>query len=99
MAEVSVEYDREADVLYVRLAPHAKVAKTHPLDDMRLIDYSEDGAVVGMSSSTRAKAWNSATCRSHAKLNSSSVMRVSGCQSSPDPAVAQPPETGRPTPR
>lgn len=48
MAEVSVDYDREADVLYVRLAPNAKVAKTHPLDDMRLIDYSEDGAVVGI---------------------------------------------------
>lgn len=48
MAEVSVEYDREADVLYVRLAPHAKVARTHRLDDMRLIDYSEDGAVVGI---------------------------------------------------
>ena len=48
MAEVSVEYDPEADVLYVRLAPHARVAKTHPLDDMRLIDYSEDGAVVGI---------------------------------------------------
>lgn len=48
MAEVSVEYDPEVDVLYVRLAPHARVAKTHPLDDMRLIDYSEDGAVVGI---------------------------------------------------
>jgi uncharacterized protein YuzE len=26
----------------------AKVNKTHPLDDLRLIDYSDDGGVVGV---------------------------------------------------
>lgn len=48
MANPQVQYDDETDVLYVRLLPGAKVARTHSLDDMRLIDYSSDGAVVGV---------------------------------------------------
>ncbi|MGH2633959.1 MAG: DUF2283 domain-containing protein [Tepidiformaceae bacterium] len=43
-----VEFDEEADVLYVRLRPGAAIDKTVSLDDMRLIDYSTDGAVVGL---------------------------------------------------
>ncbi len=42
-----VNYYPEADVLYVTLADHP-VARTEPLDDLRLIDYSQDGAVVGI---------------------------------------------------
>jgi uncharacterized protein YuzE len=42
-----VIYDPEADALYVQLID-APVAKTHPLDDLRLIDYTEDGGVVGV---------------------------------------------------
>jgi uncharacterized protein YuzE len=42
-----VTYDPESDALYVRLNDLA-VAKTKPLDDLRLIDYSADGAVVGV---------------------------------------------------
>jgi uncharacterized protein YuzE len=48
MSDASVEYDREADVLYVRLVSTARVARTQPLDDLRLIDYSADGAVRGV---------------------------------------------------
>lgn len=48
MANLQVEYDPEADVLYVRLTTGVKVARTHSLDDMRLIDYSADGGVVGV---------------------------------------------------
>lgn len=43
----SVTYDKEADVLYVELNTSA-VARSHSLDDIRIIDYSEDGAVVGI---------------------------------------------------
>ncbi len=43
-----VEYDVEADVLYLRITPGETVARTVPLDDLRLIDYSADGAVVGL---------------------------------------------------
>ncbi len=43
-----VEYDAEADVLYLRITPGETVARTVPLDDLRLIDYSADGAVVGL---------------------------------------------------
>lgn len=43
-----IQYDHEADVLYVRLAAGVVVARTVELDDARLIDYSADGAVVGL---------------------------------------------------
>jgi len=39
--------DEDADVLYVRLSDGA-VSTTQSLDDMRLIDLSADGAVVGV---------------------------------------------------
>ncbi|MBI5283723.1 MAG: DUF2283 domain-containing protein [Chloroflexi bacterium] len=42
-----VTYDPDADVLYVQLRA-GKVARTKSLDDFRLIDYSDDGAVVGI---------------------------------------------------
>ena len=42
-----VSYDTDADVLYVRLSP-AKVASTQTLDDLRLIDVSSEGVVVGI---------------------------------------------------
>jgi len=44
----SIEYDEEADVLYVRLAASAPVRRTVAIDDSRLIDYSEDGVVLGL---------------------------------------------------
>ena len=43
----SVTYDEEADVLYVELNKVA-VDRSHSLDDIRIIDYSKDGAVVGI---------------------------------------------------
>ena len=42
-----ITYDRDADALYVRLSG-ASVARTTSLDDFRMIDYSADGAVVGV---------------------------------------------------
>lgn len=48
MINGSVEYDSEGDVLYVQFVPDREVAKTVSLDDLRLIDYSDDGAVVGL---------------------------------------------------
>jgi uncharacterized protein YuzE len=48
MAESPIDYDKEEDVLYVLLKAGTKVARSHSLDDMRLIDYSEDGGVVGI---------------------------------------------------
>jgi len=43
----SVDFDQESDVLYVRLAD-APVARSVSLDDLRLVDYSADGRVVGV---------------------------------------------------
>jgi uncharacterized protein YuzE len=42
-----ITYDPDADVLYVQLGP-GPVARTKSLGDFRLIDYSADGAVVGV---------------------------------------------------
>ncbi len=42
-----VTYDADADVVYV-LLNDIDVEKTKALDDVRLIDYSADGAVVGI---------------------------------------------------
>jgi uncharacterized protein YuzE len=42
-----VRYDPDADMLYVRLS-NEPVAKSHALDDSRIIDYSADGGVVGV---------------------------------------------------
>lgn len=43
----AVTYDVEADVLYVTLA-EGDVARSTSLDDLRILDYSEDGAVLGI---------------------------------------------------
>lgn len=42
-----VTFDEDADALYVYLTA-ADVAETRNLSDLRLIDYSADGAVVGI---------------------------------------------------
>jgi len=42
-----VTYDEEADALYVRLLD-LSAARTTPVDDLRLIDYSADGSIVGV---------------------------------------------------
>lgn len=42
-----VTYDEDADVLYVCLNA-AEVAETRNLGDLRLIDYSAEGGVVGV---------------------------------------------------
>jgi len=44
---VSVEYDKDADVLYVRLGTKP-VACTRNLGDGRIADFAEDGTVVGV---------------------------------------------------
>ncbi len=41
-------YDSEADILYVRLLDDESVARQTFLDDLRIIDHSEGGAVVGI---------------------------------------------------
>ena len=41
-------YDSEADTLYVRLVDDESVARQTFLDDLRIIDHSEGGAVVGI---------------------------------------------------
>jgi uncharacterized protein YuzE len=47
MNDLKVEYDDEGDVLYVRLQ-FANVHRSKAVDDLRLIDYSDDGAIVGV---------------------------------------------------
>ena len=47
MFKGEVTFDPDADVLYVKLRD-LSVRTTKPLDDLRLIDYSEDGEVVGV---------------------------------------------------
>jgi uncharacterized protein YuzE len=47
MAANEVRYDQEADALYVQLND-LRSARTTPVDDLRLIDYSADGRVVGV---------------------------------------------------
>lgn len=42
-----VDYDDDADVLYVQLAD-GEVAETRELGDLRLVDYSGDGNVLGI---------------------------------------------------
>ncbi len=46
-AKEAIEYDDENDILYVQLSD-GEVSWTKALDDLRLIDYSDDGAVVGI---------------------------------------------------
>jgi uncharacterized protein YuzE len=41
------KHDPEADAIYVVLAG-AEVARSHTLDDLRVIDYSSDGLVAGV---------------------------------------------------
>ena len=41
-------YDSEADTLYVRLVDDESVARQTFVDDLRVIDHSEDGTVVGI---------------------------------------------------
>lgn len=40
-------HDPEADAIYVYL-PGDEVARSHSLDDLRVIDYSKSGSVVGV---------------------------------------------------
>jgi uncharacterized protein YuzE len=47
MAANEVRYDEEADALYVQLNDLPS-ARTTAVDDLRLIDYSADGRVVGV---------------------------------------------------
>ena len=41
-------YDQEADILYVSLLTGVASATQTTLDDLRIIDHSADGAVVGV---------------------------------------------------
>ena len=41
-------YDHEADILYVRLRDGEASATQAFLDDLRILDYSADGGVVGV---------------------------------------------------
>ncbi len=43
-----LRYDPEADALYVELREHEGTVRTEQLDDYRLVDYDEAGAVVGV---------------------------------------------------
>jgi uncharacterized protein YuzE len=47
MSYEPVTYDPDSDALYVQLLDES-VERTHALDDLRLIDYSADGGVVGV---------------------------------------------------
>ena len=42
-----ITYSETADALYVQLED-AAVARTTPLDDLRIVDYSADGSIVGV---------------------------------------------------
>lgn len=41
-------YDKEADILYVRLLDDEPVVRQTFLDDVRIVDHSEDGSVIGV---------------------------------------------------
>ena len=41
-------YDAEADILYVRLLDDETAARQTFLDDLRIIDHSAEGAVIGI---------------------------------------------------
>ena len=41
-------YDSEADILYVRLVDDESVARQTFLGDLRIVDHSEDGSVIGV---------------------------------------------------
>jgi uncharacterized protein YuzE len=43
-----VKYDPDADALYVRLREPEGEVHTRPLDDLRIVDYDERNAVVGV---------------------------------------------------
>lgn len=47
MADLPVQYDEEGDVLCVSDSGRPRDTE-HSLDEMRLIDYSEDNGVVGV---------------------------------------------------
>ncbi len=40
-------YDPDADAIYVHLS-EGESARSKPLDDLRIIDYSSDGGVIGV---------------------------------------------------
>ena len=41
-------YDTEAEILYVRLIDDKLVARQTFIDDLRIVDHSEDGSVIGV---------------------------------------------------
>ncbi len=43
-----VTYDPDADVLCVRLIDGESVARQTFIDDLRIVDHSEDGSVIGV---------------------------------------------------
>ena len=45
--QMFVDYDQEADAIYIRIV-EGDVARSVPLDDLRMIDYAADGAVLGI---------------------------------------------------
>lgn len=44
----SATYDADADVLYVKLLDERTVSRQTVLDDLRIIDLTDDGSVVGV---------------------------------------------------
>jgi uncharacterized protein YuzE len=42
-----ITYSETADALYVQLS-EADIARTTPVDDVRIVDYARDGSVVGV---------------------------------------------------
>ena len=44
----AANYDADADILYVRLLDDEAVARQTYLDDVRIIDHSADGSVIGV---------------------------------------------------
>lgn len=43
-----VQYDSEADAVYVRLREPIGDVKSRPVDDARIVDYDAEGQVVGV---------------------------------------------------
>ena len=48
MGMPAATFDSDADILYVRLLDDESVARQTFLDDLRIIDRSEDGSVIGV---------------------------------------------------
>ena len=54
---MKVEYDQQADALYITLAEHAEVARTVQIDPGTLVDLNSRGWLIGVEIIRPARTW------------------------------------------